>query len=172
MIDLPSAFKSAAVTHQLRLRGVSHFSFEASKAASAKLDGGFKRQVAFLGDVALREAGAAGHPYRLLLEQLQKQARWLPQFDVLLNPVFQATAELATKQASLGTTAASALAGARDGSLGLLGALLFLSAAGGSSLGAMNWHLHRGTQESDEQNESMRASIDELRQARNDVAMG
>lgn len=170
---LQAAFKKAAVTNHLRRHGVTEFAFEAGKSASAALDNQFKRQVAFLGDMAMLKAGAASHPYRLLLNGLWKEASWCPQFDQFIAPVLDACAT--TKSASLTSgvvgSLGNAVSGARDGSLGLLGALLIMSGAGGASLGALNWHLARGTQEGDAQNESLRASIDELRQARNEIAM-
>jgi len=168
-----AAFKKAAVANHLRRHGVTEFEFEAGKAASAALDNQFKRQVAFLGDMAMLKAGAASHPYRLLLNGLWKEANWCPQFDRFIEPVLDACT--ATKSANLTSGVAgslsNAVSGARDGSLGLLGALLLMSGAGGASLGALNWHLARGTQEGDAQNETLRASIDELRQARNEIAM-
>lgn len=170
---LEAAFKKTAVAAQLRQHAVTEFEFEAGKAASAALDAKFKRQVAFLGDMAMLKAGGSKHPYRLLLNGLWKEANWCTQFDPLIAPVLEACGAVKSASLTPGVTGAfgNALSGARDGSLGLLGALLLMSGAGGASLGALNWHLARGTQEGDAHNESLRASIDELRQARNEIAM-
>lgn len=165
----------ASQTMALQAHGVSHFNFEASKQASRVLDAKLGQHLALLGDVALVKAGATGNPYRLLLNRLWKQASWTPDLNKFVEPVKTAAAQLSALEKSAngigGLTSMLARAGsdAKDGSLGLLGALLLMSGTGGASLGALNWHMRRGAEESDEANESLRAGISQMQDERRNL---
>ncbi len=171
-MDFSQAAFRASQAVALQAHGTSQFEFSAGKQASSILDRDFGRQLAFIGDMAMLKAGGAHSPYRLLLNSLWKEDVWTPEAAQLVEPVKMAAAQLERMEkeaAGIGTVTSflsQAGADAKDGSLGLLGALLLLSGTGGASLGALNWHMRRGAEESDEKNESLRAGIQHMRDER------
>lgn len=165
---------AAAAEHiTLRDKGISSFEFQVCKVASERAAEWTGRSAALVGDIAMVKAGGANSAYRHLLNQLWKEPVWHERFDQLVEPVKVAAAKLAVAgaAASVPSVLSNALGGVREGSMGLLGTLLLLSSAGGASLGALNWHLRRGAEEGDAENEATRAQIDELRNSRSELAM-
>jgi len=183
-MTIPNIFsisKQAAMAATLAKHGWDARTTMFVKAASATADArNAHRLTAAAAVVILESAGYEGSKQATVLRHLAR-ADYDSSTDILMEPVYRVFALAGkSKSANVAETMAGAagrvvaggnnlLSGVMNGSNNAIAAALMLAMAGGSGIGALNWHLGRMSQEDDQDNAELAAQLRVNRVANRDL---